>query len=269
MKKGFTLIELLVVIAIIAILAAILFPVFAQAREKARQTQCLSNMKQIATSFIMYTADYDQCFPANPVNNGVVEIGWTHYMGHATLPDDGNNGWIDFFKQRCYAGQLLPYTKNSKIFGCPSDTGAAWGTVDPNYKLGKRFTSYLYRAFMGRNAGLPWGGDSLGPVTDGEAEKPAQTYIINELIPTHDKRKDGVPAAFKDNEWCWSSDAKVNLAFMDGHAKVYTRSQGFRFSPADYGADYYFPRIINGVVNGDNGAFVASGYSLSIAHDVE
>ena len=65
-RNGFTLIELLVVIAIIAILAAILFPVFAQAREKARQTQCLSNLRQIGTSIIMYATDYDGCFPSNP-----------------------------------------------------------------------------------------------------------------------------------------------------------------------------------------------------------
>src|ERR687883_602422 len=73
-RDAFTLIELLVVIAIIAILAAILFPVFAQARAKARQTACLSNLKQIGTGLMMYTQDYDETYPGTfnqcpPINN--------------------------------------------------------------------------------------------------------------------------------------------------------------------------------------------------------
>src|SRR5437588_9207291 len=67
-SRGFTLIELLVVIAIIAILAAILFPVFAQARAKARQTSCLSNMKQIGMALYMYIQDYDETLPGNDTN---------------------------------------------------------------------------------------------------------------------------------------------------------------------------------------------------------
>ncbi|MDW8052685.1 MAG: prepilin-type N-terminal cleavage/methylation domain-containing protein, partial [Armatimonadota bacterium] len=69
-RKGFTLIELLVVIAIIAILAAILFPVFAQAREKARQTMCTSNMKQIGLAIVMYLNDYDEKFFIQPWPGG-------------------------------------------------------------------------------------------------------------------------------------------------------------------------------------------------------
>jgi len=96
--KGFTLIELLVVIAIIAILAAILFPVFAQAREKARQTTCLSNMKQLGLSVMMYTDDFEETYPCGSSDfwNGVRAWG----------------GYVD---------ALAPYVKNKKMFVCPSD----------------------------------------------------------------------------------------------------------------------------------------------------
>src|ERR1041384_1856017 len=76
--RGFTLIELLVVIAIIAILAAILFPVFAQARDKARQTACLSKTKQLGTAFVMYVQDYDEVFP----------MGWGYAPGSGWATDN-------------------------------------------------------------------------------------------------------------------------------------------------------------------------------------
>jgi prepilin-type N-terminal cleavage/methylation domain-containing protein len=100
-KRGFTLIELLVVIAIIAILAAILFPVFAQARESARQTTCLSNNKQIGLSVAMYMQDYDNTFPSQPAD------------GLLTVADGG--------KVPTYYDELLPYQKNQQIWICPSD----------------------------------------------------------------------------------------------------------------------------------------------------
>jgi prepilin-type N-terminal cleavage/methylation domain-containing protein/prepilin-type processing-associated H-X9-DG protein len=98
-QSGFTLIELLVVIAIIAILAAILFPVFAQAREKARQTSCLSNLRQLSSALLMYAGDYDELFPpvvARPdrtVRN-LYLMSWMHL--------------------------LEPYTKNFGVYVCPS-----------------------------------------------------------------------------------------------------------------------------------------------------
>ena len=100
-RSGFTLIELLVVIAIIAILAAILFPVFARAREKARQTSCLSNVKELSLGIAMYTQDYDETLPYaalwEPYNNGAGPLHW----------------WEDM---------IFPYTKNQQIYLCPSGT---------------------------------------------------------------------------------------------------------------------------------------------------
>ena len=97
---GFTLIELLVVIAIIAILAAILFPVFAKAREKARQTACLSNEKQIGLGVMQYIQDYDET-----------------YMSTNSFSDPGQQkrGWL---------GQIFPYVKDTKVVTCPSDPTA-------------------------------------------------------------------------------------------------------------------------------------------------
>ena len=98
-KRGFTLIELLVVIAIIAILAAILFPVFARAREKARQTSCLSNCKQLGLGMHMYAQDYDERLLIHCP-------GWPEY--------DGVN------HHACWAGMIYPYVKNTQLFACPT-----------------------------------------------------------------------------------------------------------------------------------------------------
>src|SRR5580704_11355479 len=97
-NKGFTLIELLVVIAIIAILAAILFPVFAKVREKARQTACLSNVKQLGLAFAQYSQDYDEKYP-----NGI----------NSYSPPGA--GW---------GGQVYSYVKSVNVYKCPDDTTA-------------------------------------------------------------------------------------------------------------------------------------------------
>jgi len=106
-RTGFTLIELLVVIAIIAILAAILFPVFAQAREKARAITCVSNLKQMGLAFEMYSQDADEQYPAG--------VSW--YF-------PGGNGW---------AGQLYPYVKSTRVYQCPDDSTPTTSFVSYGY----------------------------------------------------------------------------------------------------------------------------------------
>jgi prepilin-type N-terminal cleavage/methylation domain-containing protein/prepilin-type processing-associated H-X9-DG protein len=138
--RGFTLIELLVVIAIIAILAAILFPVFAQAREKARSSACLSNTKQIATALAMYIQDYDErtvggCFAAYGCGSGLIDE-----TGKVSTTCCRFTGlW-----------PLKPYTKNEGVFVCPSIVG--WNVANMRPVMGTYAT----------NNSMLGGGDGVG-----------------------------------------------------------------------------------------------------------
>ena len=117
-RHGFTLIELLVVIAIIAILAAILFPVFARARAKAMQASCLSNTKQLGLGFAMYATDYDNKLPL--YNNGSVALYITGPMGQS-LAVSGRAVITDLLPSIPGPASMMPYLKNAQILVCPSD----------------------------------------------------------------------------------------------------------------------------------------------------
>jgi prepilin-type N-terminal cleavage/methylation domain-containing protein/prepilin-type processing-associated H-X9-DG protein len=199
---GFTLIELLVVIAIIAILAAILFPVFAKAREKARTATCLSNCKQIGLGIMQYVQDYDEHFFAQP------------YNGNA----GPGAGWF-----------TDPYVKNSQIWRCPSDTintgqlltGVALGTAPGSYMN----SSYGYnQMWMGQNNGLalaavnnPAGGCMVWGAWNGCEVDWTGAFSRAEGASSAMGAWPGgaVPAAQTAN----SHNGGGNFLFVDGHAK--------------------------------------------------
>ncbi len=124
---GFTLIELLVVIAIIAILAAILFPVFAPAKEAAKKTQCLSQIHELGTAMVMYLGDNDDTYPT--------------ILGPATPVNGGANGWEP------YDSQIAPYVKNDQIFKCPDDTSAWPGYAVTDFYDGNLFFKQEKRSY--------------------------------------------------------------------------------------------------------------------------
>jgi len=138
MRKGFTLIELLVVIAIIAILAAILFPVFARTRAKARQASCQSNLKQIGLAILMYIQDYDEQFP-----------------GHTGGP---SSAWD-------WPVALVPYCKNAQIFHCPSADISGHMVIDGvdlSYGLNCYYLQFRSQATVVDVAGTIMAADSNG-----------------------------------------------------------------------------------------------------------
>ncbi|RYX80180.1 DUF1559 domain-containing protein [bacterium] len=134
-RRGFTLIELLVVIAIIAILAAILFPVFARARENARRASCQSNLKQIGLGIMQYTQDYDELFPLAMANNVLVGTTITNGVPWHYL--------------------IQPYVKSTQLFACPSNTYNTGFVANTGSTIPK---SYLCNGSGAVAAAANWGG---------------------------------------------------------------------------------------------------------------
>ena len=248
-QHGFTLIELLVVIAIIAILAAILFPVFAKAREQARKVSCISNMKQIALAGMMYVQDYDETWPivhtqaARLIPNDLYsEV----YNGHAGL---GTAADVAYVKEHSYMAEFLPYVKSTALFRCPSDAGA-----DTNIVVGKRFTSYHLQFYRMANAFSP-GYYDLGVSYAGRTlnlagtSRPAQAYMLSEIIPFHEFSKDPAAAGSFWDPYAWLPNNHINLAFMDGHAKAHTSASSllpYYFLAPIHVYDIHWPRCLYG-----------------------
>ena len=241
-RRGFTLIELLVVIAIIAILAAILFPVFAQARESARKTSCINNMKQLALGLTMYRTDYDGRDPG-PGNQGcdnAQSFSWgtdgawgqwyngavESYPGPSWVPcfqignNDGPNGEVTakgvasvgtahWYKPDNsvgpQTGSLFPYVKNAQVYICPSD------------KLPQKKLSY--------SMSLP-----AGYITDSIVQRPSQ-FIT--LIDEQQSLNDGF-FWFTPDCPSYSHARGFVAAFYDGHVKWSRSDQDLPGSSAKF-----------------------------------
>ena len=204
-RRGFTLIELLVVIAIIAILAAILFPVFAKAREKARQTTCLSNVKQLTLGFMMYAQDYDE------------------YIRSAYLPHTDSAYWSWMFG-------IEPYVKNTQVFVCPSESASmSWGGSTKPLSYGMNY-NYL--------------GYSTSQYVLAQIQHPSQTVLIGDSGPHINSARTSIlsshtqyitwasqdpPPEFPDRPYTESHavytrhNETANVGFCDGHAKACNR----------------------------------------------
>jgi prepilin-type N-terminal cleavage/methylation domain-containing protein/prepilin-type processing-associated H-X9-DG protein len=201
-SRGFTLIELLVVIAIIAILAAILFPVFAKAREKARQTSCLNNVKQLATAFMQYAQDFDEKFPYFwPDNSGGAD-GW------------GVPWWC----------VTQPYVKNLQVLWCPSMNHSATGTY---------WTWPYYYPNYGMNHYIQYNTSGAGAM--GVIKRPAEIVLLADschgmgaewrfawpMAPGNSASSPTKCTAATTNmaeSYC-PHNGGSNYAFVDGHSK--------------------------------------------------
>lgn len=213
--SGFTLIELLVVIAIIAILAAILFPVFAQAREKARAISCLSNVKQCGMGYAMYVQDYDEVSPC---------------MGF------GREWWTNIY----------PYVKSLDLFYCP-DRNEPGATSNTPLNAGTTYTLYKLSGF-GYNWGpIGWRGGGLLERQQPDVQRGTSTYLPGKSLAaiqfpaamfafgdTYDTPRQTVGIGFAGDHWTGSGNASLrhsgghfNYAFVDGHAKAIKVRAGY------------------------------------------
>ncbi len=249
-RRGFTLIELLVVIAIIAILAAILFPVFAQARESARTISCLSNMKQLGLGVKMYAQDFDEKFPMGTypgprnweVNPDVYgDLGWNDCFFSA--PGEGPRAWAGFnprdggpnyvgcaygaeFYRTLMTIQVGPYLKNKQIFYCPSDNyrDSSQANMITGMQSYQWFPNWIYNGCCGIDVRYP---DGTFKSLDDPSEKTGSP--VAERMIFVERGVFGWDGSDATTDSCtpWTARRTIfnhsrgyNAIYFDGHAKL-------------------------------------------------
>jgi prepilin-type N-terminal cleavage/methylation domain-containing protein len=250
-KKAFTLIELLVVIAIIAILAAILFPVFAQAKEAAKKTACLSNARQIGISLKLYLGDYDDAMPIFYAYNSVPPA---NQPGHKGIEV-----------------QLLTYTKNKDIFKSPFDVGGPYTSVDvpgarsywDAYGSSYRFTQCAFTVAAGESSQNNVPLTFNRHITETHFEFPAETRAIRlEMFPFFSREIDVNCARFgydcdpPANYYKKWGSTGGSMIFVDGHAKHITSAGQFDKTRVDAAGHE------SGEATSDPNAWTGTWYSL-------
>jgi len=224
-NRGFTLIELLVVIAIIAILAAILFPVFAQAREKARQASCLSNTKQIGTATMMYSQDYDETVPPL-INGSVTQVRELCGISSPTI-----------IASTVY-DMLMPYSSSTQILICPSSPQAVDLCFDLSHALAAlgsglpidpsgldivgnfRYISYVFNpGLFGVGDAIVAGVDLRVLLGDSHLPNPLASIQYPADTPTF---YDGILATISPSTVAVARHSQTaDLTFADGHSKAF------------------------------------------------